>query len=634
MAAALLALSTVVTSCWLEATGRISFSSDQGIISLMALDILQQGAHPVFCYGSEYAGALEPYYLAIVFALLEPSTLAFRLAMGVLLVGVVLTVWASARAGYGARAGLLAGLYLALGPAFFFYKGLTSDGAYVSLLLVCGLSIRLLLEIERRFHDGRPAVLQMTVLGGLLGLAWWIHPLSVIMAAVVAVAIAAGTTRAWLSPRGVAALLAAFLVGSLPWWWRNLGTGWASLKAPELAAAPIDSLTARLVSLFHDGWSILLGGSTVITRSPAFPGASLVSLVVLAVLIAFGVHWLRRGPTHESRHASAVFLAVLAAVPCLCLTVARTDFREPRYLLPVYLGIAPLVGGLLSALWQRRLALTAMAAVLLALNLGSQLQSARLEGKLRAAERKDWIDSDPREVAGHLEEKGVDAVYASYWVAYRTTFLSGGEVVASPFGSGDNGVVRHLAHQAVVDHHPSPAFLLYGRDRERFEAYLARFAIPHRREPVAGLMLFTGLPAETVAGIRRCNCIPEAAGASDIEWLGVSGPGRVTTGAAAAYRVAFRHRLPHALSPNVRLSYHWRRPDGTIAVHDGLRTPIGPALLAGATAELDARVVADLPPGQYELVFDLVDENVAWFEWLGIPPPIHHVLVTGPAGHP
>ena len=188
--------------------------------------------------------------------------------MGVLLVGVVLTVWASARAGYGARAGLLAGLYLALGPAFFFYKGLTSDGAYVSLLLVCGLSIRLLLEIERRFHDGRPAVLQMTVLGGLLGLAWWIHPLSVIMAAVVAVAIAAGTTRAWLSPRGVAALLAAFLVGSLPWWWRNLGTGWANLKAPELAAAPIDSLTARLVSLFHDGWSILLGGSTVITRSP------------------------------------------------------------------------------------------------------------------------------------------------------------------------------------------------------------------------------------------------------------------------------------------------------------------------------------------------------------------------------
>ena len=60
MAAALLALSTVVTSCWLEATGRISFSSDQGIISLMALDILQQGAHPVFCYGSEYAGALSP----------------------------------------------------------------------------------------------------------------------------------------------------------------------------------------------------------------------------------------------------------------------------------------------------------------------------------------------------------------------------------------------------------------------------------------------------------------------------------------------------------------------------------------------------------------------------------------------
>jgi hypothetical protein len=95
-------------------------------------------------------------------------------------------------------------------------------------------------------------------------------------------------------------------------------------------------------------------------------------------------------------------------------------------------------------------------------------------------------------------------------VAYRTTFLSGGKVIASPFGSGNYGLVRHLEHQAFVDRHPAPAFLLYGRDRSRFESYLSRFGIPHRRESFESLTLFTGLPAEAVSTIRSCNCIPEA----------------------------------------------------------------------------------------------------------------------------
>lgn len=610
--AALLVLLTAATAAWLETAGRIPFSSDQSIISLMALDILQKGVHPVFCYGAQYGGTLEPHYLAAAFAVLGPSPLAFKLGMGVFVVGIVLAVWAITRSCYGERAGLLAGLYLAAGPSFFFYKGLTSDGAYSSLVLTCGLSLWLLLIIERRLSEGSTATLHLALLGFLLGLAWWILPISAFMAAVCATAVAVGATRAWLAPRGVIAFLASFLIGGLPWWWYNLQNGWASLKAPELAAASVGGLGARLASLFRDGWSILLGASSVTTGEATFPGSRLLAWAVLAALVGFGLVSLRR---------SAVLLAVLVAVPCLALFVARTDFAEPRYLLPAYLGIAPLAGGLISALWERWAAGAILAAtLLLTLNLGSQIRSPLLENRLRI-DRTTWVDSDPREVVRRL--RGTEAVYASYWVAYRTTFLSGATVIASPFGSGNQGLVRHLEHQAFVERHPAPAFLLYGWDLDRFESYLARFEIPHRRESFEGLTLFSGLPADEVARIRACDCIPESVKSGDIEWMGMEGPQRVTAGEEAVYRVAFRNRLPRQLSPNVRLSYHWRRPDGTAAVHDGPRTPIS----SGAVVEVEAHVLANLPPGEYDLVFDLVDEGVAWFEWLGISPPRRRIVI-------
>jgi len=619
--AALLVLLTAATAAWLVTAGRIPFSSDQSIISLMALDILQKGVHPVFCYGAQYGGTLEPHYLAAVFSILGPSPLAFRLAMGVLVVGIVLTVWAVARSCYGERAGLLAGLYLALGPSFFFYKGLTSDGAYASLVLACGLGLWLLLIIGRRLAAGSDAILHLAVLGFTLGLAWWILPISAFMAAVCAVAVAVGATRAWLAPRGVAAFFGAFLIGGLPWWWYNLQNGWASLKAPELAAAS-GGLAPRLASLFHDGWTILLGASSVITGEATFSGSRFLAWAVLAALIGFGLVSLRR---------SAILLAVLVAVPCLALFVARTNFGEPRYLLPAYLAIAPLAGGLISALWERWSGAAVLAsALLLTLNLGSQIESPRLENRLRVTKTAS-VDSDPREVVRRLE--GTEAVYASYWVAYRTTFLSGAKVIATPFGSGSQGLVRHLEHHAFVDRHPAPAFLLYGWDRERFESYLSRFAIPHRRESFEGLTLFTGLPAKEVATIRACNCIPESLKAGDIEWLGVEGPRRLPPGGEALYRVAFRNRLPRRLSPNVNLSYHWRRPDGTNAVHDGPRTVISPPA-SGAVVEVEARVLANLPPGEYDLVFDLVDEGVSWFEWLGISPPRRRILIAGPGANP
>jgi 4-amino-4-deoxy-L-arabinose transferase-like glycosyltransferase len=626
--ATLLTAVTSASALAFELGGRLPFTSDQGIISLMAVDILKRGVHPVFCYGAEYGGTLEPHYLALIFGLLSPSAAAFRFGMGLLYVLVVLAVSWVARLAYGERAGLVAGLYCALAPAFLLYKGLTSDGAYTSLLLLLAICLGLLLRIEDRLEaKASSGALEFGLLGLAAGLAWWVHPLAACLAPVALVSCLRGRTRGWFTARALLPLAGGFLAGALPWIWHNVGTGWASLHAAELSPAT-DALPLRVARVAWLAVPNLLGARAVWRDTPTFPGAPVAALLLFAALSLFALHSLRRAGSHRERHASALLLTLLVIVPLLFLGVARSNYKEPRYLLPIFLAVAPLAGALLAALWPRRALWALLAAVLLALGPGSELRATRFKNWERTG-----FESDPYQVIAGLRARGVEAVYASYWDAYRLDFLSGGSVAASPFGSGDHGVVRDTRLRARVDRSPTPGFLLCCEDLNRLTAYLAKSSVPYRIAPLAGFSLVTGLPEPTLARLRRCYCIPEAPGPGAIVWRSIDGPRQLAAGATARYRVAFDNRGMQPLSSNVHLSYHWRRLDGGTVRADGLRTSLpvpDSSWWRHRWRELtvDAPVQADVPAGDYALVFDLVDENVSWFEVYGVSPAPYRVAVT------
>jgi hypothetical protein len=89
--------------------------------------------------------------------------------------------------------------------------------------------------------------------------------------------------------------------------------------------------------------------------------------------------------------------------------------------------------------------------------------------------------------------------------------------------------------------------------------------------------------------------------------------------------VTVRNDSARPLGDNVHLSYHWIRADGTVAEWDGERAHTGGWPVGTTTAEIRAPVT--VPPGDYEVVFDLVDENVAWLEWLGVRTARRRVVV-------
>jgi hypothetical protein len=70
----------------------------------------------------------------------------------------------------------------------------------------------------------------------------------------------------------------------------------------------------------------------------------------------------------------------------------------------------------------------------------------------------------------------------------------------------------------------------------------------------------------------------------------------------------------------VQISYHWLDPLGNAIVWDGPRTPLPDVVEPGGTVELEVRLVAPRPPGDYRLAFDLVEEHRFWFAELGSTP--------------
>jgi len=65
--------------------------------------------------------------------------------------------------------------------------------------------------------------------------------------------------------------------------------------------------------------------------------------------------------------------------------------------------------------------------------------------------------------------------------------------------------------------------------------------------------------------------------------------------------------------PEIRLSYHWRRPDGSPVPEEGFRTPFPAPVRPGGSVRLWAGVTAPQQPGRYVLELDLVNEGVRWF---------------------
>jgi hypothetical protein len=85
------------------------------------------------------------------------------------------------------------------------------------------------------------------------------------------------------------------------------------------------------------------------------------------------------------------------------------------------------------------------------------------------------------------------------------------------------------------------------------------------------------------------------------------------------------------VDPPFRVSYHWLRADTEDVVQfDGLRTPFPRPVAPRERVTVAARVRAPGYPGEYVLVWDVVQEHRTWLSVEGVQPGRSTVIVEGP----
>ncbi|MFN2387187.1 MAG: glycosyltransferase family 39 protein [Thermoanaerobaculia bacterium] len=492
---------------------RIHWNSDQAIVALMARHIQTGQAHPIFYYGSHYAGTLESHYLAAVFTLFGSSFASYRLGMMLLLLLHSVLVYAVARRAFGVTAGLAAAAYLAIPPYFYLYKGLTSDGAYTSLAVLGAGMLYAAVRLEDAQSSGakRASLGWAALLGVLAGLAWWVLPLAGYFYVAILLWFLAVARSVFRRPGNYLVFLAAVLLGSLPWWLGNLGQGWPSFTAPGISLIRSDRVFLGLADFFRRGVPALFGAHPAPVHPDIFPGASIVAALICVLPLGFSLHVLlspKRRRKEPARRALLLAVLMFFSIPLVAGLNEETYLFDPRYVYPIYAPFALLLGYASTRGPLGRRALLGLAAGALVFNTVSILRAPRVPVSF-AQPSGAALDR----VIDALRERGFREAYASYWMAYSLAFQSREEIAVASFGTGTHGTARWPGYLARVAGSDNPAFVLWGEEAAKLETYLKRRGARAKTAEVEGYRIFWDVPAEVRRELAALRYVPDAAGA-------------------------------------------------------------------------------------------------------------------------
>lgn len=201
---------------------------DYGVVLLMAKHMAELGEFPVFYYGQAYMGSLEPALSALLCKLFGTSEYAICAGTALWSCSVPVLVYLLTRDAAGRRAGFFAVVYLIISSDTLLHFSSQPRGGYMTMLMF-GLLVVLMVNrfTARALTSGETSVRHLAWAGLFAGLGWWNNQMVIVflMAAVVVVLPA---FRFVFRRGAILWALAAFLLGSLPWWWWNFTNDWES----------------------------------------------------------------------------------------------------------------------------------------------------------------------------------------------------------------------------------------------------------------------------------------------------------------------------------------------------------------------------------------------------------------------
>jgi hypothetical protein len=432
-----------------------ALDSDEAVVGLMARQ-MGHGHFRAFYWGQDYGGSIEPAVAAMLFAVFGATTTVLKLVPLAFNAAAAAVLWRVGRRVTTPLAAAAAALAMWLWPANYLWWSIKERGFYEVTLL---LSVAIVLLALRIVQESGARWLDWTALGLCTGLGWWQDAQIAYVAVPVAVWLLYRLRQAaW---HAVAALPTA-AIGVLPWLVANLNSGFASLTPP---ASPVPgSYGDHLNVLVRTGLPMTFGLQIVYSSArwirPTPLTVALYAVFGAAVVVGAASRW----------PGGRLITLLLIAFPFLhSLLSLASSVDEGRYTLVVlpWLALAmahAVAGGAIPQL-DRRIGTTALAAAL-AVTTGLGLPA--LHDRTSPFIARHPVPASLHGVELALEQRGIDRVWANYWVAYRLTFETGDRVVAAPTLDDRNPALRHMVGSAA-----SPAAHLFLRDTPMETAFVA-----------------------------------------------------------------------------------------------------------------------------------------------------------------
>ena len=487
----------IAVRVWMLETPVGGLDSDEAVVGLMARHILD-GELPLFYWGQLYGGPHEPLITAGFFGLFGSSTLVLKLVAILLSGAACVLIWRVGKRTVGEPAASVAAVMFWVWPPAFVWWSVKSRGFYHAALLI-GLAILLLVlrlatrdpgaegptdaappRAEGPAHSWR----DMALLGALVATGLWCSPQTIFFTA---------PALLWLVVRRFSLLriapygVAGAITGAFPWWVHNLEHGWVALRSSGASIA-MPAYGSHLRGFFETGLPGALGLKLADGSRWMAGGVGKAVYVMLLLLFVWALLW-EVMPGRASRRLRAarwLLLLIVIAYPLLFALSPYSWFvAHPRYLyyltpvcaLLLARGLAALrwpaiVGGLLAAM-----TLSTAGFVIMHRD-GVFFPSA--EGVLIPEDLDPAID--------YMTERGIDHVYADYWLAYCVAFESDERIVATPY----RGAVRHAAADAAVRSVPEPVYLfLDGSTTEPvFQDEIEALGVPYERLRAEGFVIY------------------------------------------------------------------------------------------------------------------------------------------------
>jgi hypothetical protein len=432
-----------------------TIDGDEAIVGLMGRDILEGRGVPIFYYGQHYMGSLEAIMASLSFAIFGASPYALQLVPLMWSLGLIVLAYWIARLLAGRRAGLIAAALTAVpSPALVVWSS-KARGGFIEVVVLGAIALCLTIEWLRH-HPER--LRYPCALGFVLGIGWWVnnqilyfllpigfvcalHTFSRSMRLGAPGGVAGSTYHLW---RGVLLIglvgFLSFLLGGAPYWWYNIRFGFPS--AGMFTLASWKQFVGHLEGLSMTALPAIVGAQRFWERTPVFPASRFIAVLLYVVPIALLIvaRWRHLVGICKGRidRGRPVELLVLFCVSC-CFVFAVSSYgwlvQAPRYLLPLYIGLYPLVAVCCDWAWSRTRVLGI--AYLVAL-LSFQIASCYVGGRGISGEPMVFggrrVARDHRPLIETLDRLGITRVRTNYWVGYRLAFETGERVTFTVLG--------------------------------------------------------------------------------------------------------------------------------------------------------------------------------------------------------